>query len=223
MKGYIINTILVIAGSMTGILVGKRVNEEIKRAVFNALGLFTLFMGLKMAFSCRDIIPVVFCLVLGTFAGSLLRIEEFVSSSLENLSTRFSGNSTNLEGFIAATTLFCVGSMTIIGSIKDGLYNDAALIKTKSVMDGFASIILSSRYGISVIYSSVSVFLIQGFLTLFSNHLTVLSSSKMMEFIDGTGGIIVLGIALNLLSLKQIKTLNMLPSLLFIILYGLWF
>lgn len=222
MKGYLLNTLLVLSGSVVGIFIGKKINEDIKTSVFNALGLFTLFIGLKMTLSCTDIIPVVFCIVIGTFIGTALRIEEFTSSVLENLNGKISNGKTNLDGFIAATTLFCVGSMTIIGSIKDGLYNDATLIKTKSVMDGFASIILSSKYGISVIYSAMSVFIIQGGLTLFSKYLTPLSSTKMMAYIDGVGGIIVLGIAVNLLNIKTIKTLNMLPSLIIIILYGLW-
>lgn len=223
MKGYILNSIFVFVGSTIGLFLGKHINEKIKSCVFNALGLFTFYIGIKMASTCKDIIPVVFCIVLGTLFGSMLNIEENTSNLIEKLSRKISSKQSNIDGFIAATTLFCVGSMTIIGSIKDGLYDDVLLIKTKSVMDGFASIILSSKYGISVIYSVVSVFFIQGFITIFAKHLTILSSTQMMDFIDGVGGILVLGIAINLLNLKQIKTLNMLPSLIFIIVYGLIF
>jgi len=221
MKGYILNSIFVLVGSFIGLFLGRHINEKIKNSVFNALGLFTFFIGIKIALSCKDIIPVVFCIVLGTFLGSFFNIEENLSLFLEKLNKKISSSKGNIEGFITASTLFCVGSMTIIGSIKDGLYNDALLIKTKSVMDGFASIILSSKYGVSVVYSVASVFIIQGVLTMFSTQLTVLASNKMMEYIDGVGGILVLGIAFNLLNLKEIKTLNMLPSLIFIIMYGL--
>lgn len=222
MKGYIINTGFVILGTLGGLFIGKRISDELKGAIFNTLGLFTLFIGIKMALSCHDIIPTVFCLAIGTFIGTVIKMEEHVNLIFENLTEKYQSTVTNLEGFITATTLFCVGSMTIIGSIKDGLYNDATLIKTKSVMDGFASLILSAKYGTSVLFSALSVFIIQGLLTHFSTYLTFLSSTKMMGLIDGVGGIIVLGIGINLLGLKQIKTLNMLPALLLIVLYGLF-
>ncbi len=222
MKGYILNTILVIAGTITGLFIGKRIDERIKTAVFNALGLITLFVGFKMALSCKDIVPVVFSVVLGTFVGTMAKIEEGVTKLLVGLNERFSQGKASIEGFIAASILFCVGSMTIIGSIKDGLYGDSTLIKTKSVMDGFASVILASRYGMSVMYAAVTVFVIQGALTVFSGTLYFLASQKMMGFIDGVGGIMVLGIGLNLLNLKSLKTMNMLPSLIIVILYGLW-
>lgn len=221
MKGFIFNTIFVLIGGSAGLLLEKKIDERVKNTIFDALGLFTLYIGIKMAFSCKDAIPVVFSIVLGTFLGTLFSIEEKVTNFLDKINANFLKGKTNMEGFIVASTLFCIGSMTIIGSLKDGLYHDATLIKTKSIMDGFASLILSSKYGLSVLYSAASVFLIQGGLTLFSTKLTFLSSVKVMEYIDGTGGIIVVAIGLNLLNLKNIKTLNMLPSLLIVFLYSL--
>lgn len=222
MKGYILNTFFVLSGSVLGLFIGKKINNNVKDAVFNTLGILTLLIGIKMAISSQDVVALAFCVVLGTFLGTSINIEERITNVLNRLSSNYFNGKTNLEGFIVASTLFCVGSMTIIGSIKDGLYNDTLLIKTKSVMDGFAAIILTSKFGISVIFSALTVFIIQGAVTIFSQHLTTLASPKMMGFIDGIGGIIVIGIALNLLNLKHIKTLDMLPSLVFIVIYGLW-
>jgi uncharacterized membrane protein YqgA involved in biofilm formation len=220
MKGYLFNSILVAAGSFAGLLAGRRLHESTKDAVFTALGLVTLFVGLKMGLNGQDIIPIVFCLVLGTLTGSALRLEERVHDALNRLNESYLSGKYDAEGFITASTLFCVGSMTIIGSLKDGLSGDGTLIKTKSVMDGFAAILLASRYGPSVVFSAVTILAVQGGLTVLAKGLTFLTAPRMMNNIDGVGGIIVIAIGLNLLKLKSAKTLDMLPALVLIILYG---
>jgi len=222
MKGYVFNSLLVAGGSALGLVAGNKVGETTKETVFSVLGLVTLYVGIKMSLNGRDVIPMVFALVLGTFAGSFLMIEERLQNALNGLNESYLAGRYNIEGFLVASTLFCVGSMTIIGSLKDGLSNDGALIKTKSVMDGFASFILASRYGPSVAFSAVTVLLIQGALTVFSGSLSFLATERMMNNIDGVGGIIVMAIGLNLLKLKTIKTIDMLPGLALIVLYGLW-
>jgi len=222
MKGYVFNSLLVVAGSLLGLLAGKKIADDVKNAVFSALGLVTVFVGLSMGLNGSDTIPIVFAIVLGTFAGSVLQLEDRLHKQLNRLNSSYLAGNYDIDGFLMASTLFCVGSMTIIGSLKDGLYNDGTLIRTKSVMDGFASFILASRYGPSVAFSALSVLAIQGGLTLCSGSLTFLSTPWMMKNIDGVGGIIVLAIGINLLKLKTFKTLDMLPSLVLIIAYGLW-
>lgn len=223
MKGYLFNTLLVASGSMLGLAAGKKLRDDIKDAVFNVLGLITVFVGVRMTMSGADVIPVVFCLVLGTLVGSAFRLEDRVNRAIKGLNDFCFPTNGQTEGFVIASTLFCVGSMTIIGSLKDGLYNDGTLIRTKSIMDGFASFLLASRYGRSVAYSAVTVFVVQGALTLFSGSLTFLTAERMMQNIDGVGGVIVLAIGLNLLAVKKIKTIDMLPALILIVLYGVWF
>ncbi len=222
MRGFIINTLFVLGGSILGIIAGKKIKEDVKEIIFHTLGLITLFIGLKMTFASPNIIYVVISLVTGTIIGSYLKIEERIHEGLNILKEKYFASVRYVEGFIIASTLFCVGSMTIIGSIKDGLYNDMILIKTKSIMDGFASILLASQYGYSVIFSAFTVFIIQGLITVFSKYLTFLISSLMMGYIDAVGGFIILSIGLNLLKLKNIKTLNMLPSLVIVILLAKW-
>ncbi len=212
MKGYLLNTITVFLGSLCGLYIGKKINEATKTSVFNALGLITIFIGTKMALMGKDIIVIVLSVVLGALTGALIRLEENVGKAVDRLKVRYFPEDSNSQGFIIATTLFCVGSMTIIGSLKDGLYNDATLIQTKSVMDGFASIILTAKYGISVAFSAISVFIIQGTLTILSKYLPLLSE-RFLYNLDGVGGILILSIGLNLLNITFIKTLDLLPSL----------
>lgn len=222
MKGYLFNGLLVAVGSVLGLLAGKKIHDDVKENVFFVLGLVTAFVGIRMSLHGSDIIPMVFALVLGTFAGSIVKLEDRLHGTLNRLNDSYLSGKYDIEGFLVASTLFCVGSMTIIGSLKDGLYNDGMLIKTKSVMDGFASFILASRYGPSVGFSAITVLVVQGVLTIFSGGLTFLSTERMMNNIDGVGGIIVLAIGFNLLKIKTIKTIDMLPGLALIVLYGLW-
>ena len=222
MKGYVFNSLLVVGGSILGLFAGKKVTEQAKETVFSALGLVTLSVGIRMSLNGSDVIPIVFSLVLGTLAGSTLKLEELIHDALNGLNASYLAGRYDIQGFLMASTLFCVGSMTIIGSIKDGLHNDGLLIRTKSIMDGFASFILASRYGTSVAFSAISVLVIQGALTVFSGSLTFLTTPRVMNNIDGAGGIIVFAIGLNLLKVKTIKTIDMLPGLILIVLYGLW-
>jgi uncharacterized membrane protein YqgA involved in biofilm formation len=222
MKAYLFNSILVAGGSAAGLVAGRKIGENIKDAVFDVLGLVTAYVGLKMSFNGSDIIPIVFCLVLGSFMGNLIRLEDRVTHFLNRMNAAYFSGRYNTEGFLVASTLFCVGSMTIIGSLKDGLYNDGTIIETKSVMDCFAAMLLASRYGWSVTFSAFTVLVIQGALTVFSEYLTFLAPERMMNNIDGVGGIIVLAIGLNLLKIKRIRTVDMLPSLILIVMYGIW-
>lgn len=222
MKGYLFNALLVLGGSLLGLLAGKNIHDNVKESVFSVLGLVTVFVGIKLSLNGGDVIPIVFALVLGCFAGSAFRLEERLHGKLNRLNEAYLAGKYDIEGFLIASTLFCVGSMTIIGSLKDGLYGDGVLIRTKSVLDGFASFVLASRYGPSVAFAAITVFVVQGALTVFSGSLTFLATSSMMNNIDGVGGIIIFAIGLTILKLKSFKTIDMLPAILLIVLYGLW-
>ncbi len=221
MKGFLFNALLVAAGSILGLLVGKKIHSTVKDAVFNVLGLVTAFVGIKMSLNGGDIIPIVFSLVLGCFAGSMMKLEDRLHGQLNRLNESYLSGKYDIEGFLVASTLFCVGSMMIIGSLKDGLYNDSTLIKTKSILDGFAAFVFASRYGPSVLFSALTVLIVQGSLTAFSSALMFLATDRMMSNIDGVGGIIVFAIGLNLLKLKTIKTIDMLPAIVLIVLYAI--
>ncbi|TYB34354.1 MAG: DUF554 domain-containing protein [Flexistipes sinusarabici] len=213
--GTIVNTIAVTAGSLIGITFGSRIKTKTKDAVVKALGLAVLVLGMKMSFVNHDFLPGLVSLVLGTGLGEFLDIEMKLDKTGKYLQEKTGSNSgTFVLGFITATVLFCVGSMTIVGAIKDGLNNDPSVLYVKSLLDGISSIILASTLGIGVIFSAIFVFVYQGILSLLASKATFLLSEEVyVNGISLVGGIIILGIGLNMLELTKIKTANMLPAL----------
>lgn len=213
--GTIVNTIAVTAGSIIGITFGSRIKTKTKDAVVKALGLAVLVLGMKMSFVNHDFLPGLISIVLGTGLGEFFDIEMKLDKTGKYLQEKTGSNSsTFVLGFITATVLFCVGSMTIVGAIKDGLNNDPSVLYVKSLLDGISSIILASTLGIGVIFSAIFVFVYQGLLSLLASKATFLLSEEVyVNGISLVGGIIILGIGLNMLELTKIKTANMLPAL----------
>ncbi|MGC9125004.1 MAG: DUF554 domain-containing protein, partial [Caldisericaceae bacterium] len=136
---------------------------------------------------------------------------------MESIKNRISPNSPHfVEGFITATLVFCVGAMTVVGSIQEGLTGDATLLYTKSIMDGITSLTLASGLGIGVMLSAVSVLVIQGSLTLLGSHLQFLTRDIYINNLTGLGGVLIIAIGFELLSIKKMKVLNLLPSLVYL-------
>jgi hypothetical protein len=213
--GTIVNTIAVTAGSIIGVTFGNRIKTKTKNAIVKALGLAVLVLGMKMAFVDHNFLLGLISLVIGTGIGEFLDIEQKLDKIGQYLQKKTGNNSgTFVLGFISATVLFCVGSMTIVGAIKDGLNNDPSILYVKSLLDGISSIILASTLGIGVIFSAVFVFTYQGLLSLLASKASFLLSEEIyVNGISLVGGIIILGIGLNMFELTKIKTANMLPAL----------
>lgn len=213
--GTIVNTIAVTAGSIIGVTFGNRIKTKTKNAIVKALGLAVLVLGMKMAFVDHNFLLGLISLVIGTGIGEFLDIEQKLDKIGQYLQKKTGNNSgTFVLGFISATVLFCVGSMTIVGAIKDGLNNDPSILYVKSLLDGISSIILASTLGIGVIFSAVFVFTYQGLLSLLASKASFLLSEEIyVNGISLVGGIITLGIGLNMFELTKIKTANMLPAL----------
>ncbi|KAA0259024.1 DUF554 domain-containing protein [Deferribacter autotrophicus] len=212
--GTVVNTVAVAVGSIIGVTIGKRIKPEIKDAVMKALGLAVVVLGIKMAFEKHDFLLALIAIVIGTAVGEMINIELF----LENIGGYFQQKVKSESGnfvlaFVTASVLFCVGSMTIIGAIKDGLSNDPSVLYIKSLLDGVSSIILASTLGIGVFFSIVVILVYQGLLSLLAFKFTFLLNDMYVNGISVVGGIIILGIGLNMLGLTKIKTGNMLPSL----------
>jgi len=190
---------------------GKAISERFKKVLFQAVGLTTVGVGIKMTLDTSNFIIVLLALAFGAIVGEILDIEEKLSrvGKFSNDSTRFA------KGFVAATTLFLVGPMTIVGSIRAGLLNDGTLIYVKSVLDFISSIVLASLYGVGVLLTSVVVLLVQGGVVLLASQLSFLTKQTYLANFTGAGGLIVLAIGLRLLELKDIKVGNLLPALIF--------
>jgi len=188
---------------------GKAISERFKKVLFQAVGLTTVGVGIKMTLDTSNFIIVLLALALGAILGETLDIEEKLSrvGKFSKDSTRFA------KGFVAATTLFLVGPMTIVGSVRAGLLNDGTLIYVKSVLDFISSIVLASLYGVGVLLTSVVVLLVQGSMVLLASQLSFLTQQTYLANFTGAGGLIVLAIGLRLLEVRDIKVGNLLPAL----------
>lgn len=222
MIGTIVNAGAILAGGLIGLAGGGRIPERVKTIVMQALGLSTLVIGLQMALSARDVIPVVGSLVLGAVTGELLRIEDGLERLGGWLKKRArSDSSTFVTGFVTTSLLYCTGAMVIVGAIQDGTTGNHSTLFIKAMLDGVASIAFASTFGMGVLFSAVSVFVVQGFITLLSAKLAFLQHPAVLGPITSTGGLIIVAIAINLLSLARIRIGNLLPALLYAVLIAM--
>lgn len=226
MTGTIINTIAVIAGGSIGLCIKKGLPERIDQAVTYMLGLSTCVIGLNgMLGTMLTVDPssgrvsssgellLLGCLALGTLIGELLHIEERLEKAGDAVEKRL-GASHFSKGFISASVLFCVGAMTIMGSIQDGLGQGYTILLTKSSLDFIASIVLAASLGVGVPCSALTVLVYQGALTLLAGALKDVLAGALMDQICMVGYAIVLCIGINFFGVIKIKTANLLPALL---------
>lgn len=218
MIGTLVNAAAVIAGSLAGLLFNKKLPEKYVTPVFQAIGIFTLFLGLKMAFMTDHILLMVFSLVFGALTGTFLNIEKgmetlslYLQRKTKSRHERFS------EGLTTAFLLYCMGSMTILGAIEEGLGNPPNLLLTKSVMDGFSSVALASALGAGVLFSAIPLFLFQGGITLFAGFFEEYMTEMLINELSAVGGIMLIGLGFSILKIKKIQVLNLLPSLVYIL------
>jgi hypothetical protein len=218
MIGTLVNTGAVVVGSAVGLMAGARLPERIKVIVMQALGLAVVAIGLRMALEAQHTLLAISCLLLGGITGELLRIEQRLDSLADTLRQRLRSSSERfVEGFVTATLLYLTGAMTIVGSIQDGTVGDPSVLLIKSLLDGVASVALASSLGIGVMYSALPVLLVQGGITLLAGQLAFLSQPAVLDAINATGGLLILGIGINLLEIGRIHVGNLLPALLYAI------
>lgn len=225
MNGTLVNTLAVIVGSGIGLLLHKRFPEKIRQISFQGIGLCTVVIGLQMAFTIEgpeDMLMIIFSILIGGITGEAINIEYYFNRLGELVKKRIgSSNERFTEGLITAFLLFCVGSLTILGALEEGLRGDPSLLYTKSVLDGFGSAFLSSVYGVGVLVSAVPLFIYQGSLTWMASFLQDYVSDFVLDQVSATGGVMILGLGINLLEIKQIKISNLLPALLVVVIVSL--
>jgi hypothetical protein len=212
--GTLINAGAVIIGSLIGLTIHKRFPERIVAVAFQAIGVFTLFLGISMASKTGNFLVMVFSIVGGSIIGELLNIEKRVEGFSRFLKGAVrSGNDHFSEGFVTSFLLFCMGSMTILGAIEEGLGGRPNLLLAKSVLDGFSSIALSASLGVGVLFSALPLLVYQGGLTLFASSLHHALTPKLINEVTAVGGLLLIGLGVNILKIRQLSVLNMLPSL----------
>lgn len=222
MLGTIVNTVAVIAGGSLGLLLKKNMPERITKIYFQAVGLFTFAIGISMVWNIDRILIIVSSLVAGSIIGEWIDIEAGAEKLSEWLKKKFRiGNERFSEGLITSFLLFCMGSMTILGAIQEGLENNSDLLLTKSFMDGFSSLLLGSALGIGVVFSAIPLFVFQGGITLLAMWASNFFTPEIISGITAVGGIMLIGLGINLLDIKKLRIMNMLPSLVIVVIL-LW-
>ncbi len=220
MLGTLVNAGTVTAGTAIGRLVGGRLSEAMRRSIMDGLGLFTTVLGVSGALRGLEDAPlsrfvvVLVALVVGGLVGTALRVEDRIRSAGEWLRQRTgSRESSFADGFLTASVLFCVGPMTVLGSIEDGISGDARLLVIKSVLDGSAAVFLTAVHGLGVGASVLTILVVQGGLTLSAQAAGGLFTPDVLATLEAAGGLLILGIALKLLELRDVRVGNYLPAL----------
>jgi uncharacterized protein len=225
-NGTWINTITVIVGTTCGLLLNKHLPSQMQRIITQGVALITMFIGFQMASSLTQvktsrvdgIILGLIAIALGGVLGEWCQLEERLYSLGDLLKARFRGNGRFTDGFVASSLLFCVGPMALLGSLNNGLTGNNTILILKATMDGISAIALSSSFGIGVGFSAVIILLYQGSVSLIAGFLVQVlpnpANHPCLLLITGVGGLTILGLGLNLLTVTQIRVASLLPSLL---------
>ena len=216
--GTLLNVLLVILGGTIGIFTKKIISLHLQKKIFIVLGLFTIIIGVSMCFNFQNYVIVIISLILGSKFGNYFNLDLVIKNLTKNLKEKLKINSNNFtEGILTSFLLFCVGSMTIVGSIEEGLGNPQTILYTKSVMDGVSSVLLSSIFGVGVIFSVFPMIIFQGSITLLTFYFRDFIPNQLINDIESVGGILIIVMGLNILGFKRVNAINLLPSLIFVV------
>lgn len=217
LSGTLLNAATVLVGGLLGTFLGDRLPERLRENVIRAVGLFTLAMGTKFALDTSNLLYLLGSILIGGIVGSLVGIDARLGAFGDALQRRFAGPdraSTVSEGFVTATIVFCVGPITFLGAIQNGLSGNADLLTIKSVLDGFTSIALAATLGWGVLLSIVVILLYQGTLALGAATFASLLSELQLREMNAVGGLLILGVGLKLLAIRDVKVADFLPAIL---------
>ena len=214
--GTLANVAAVLLGGAIGLIVHDRMPKRMKTIVFQGLGLCTLVIGMSMALKMDNPLVVIFSVVLGGVTGEAMRLEDAFNRLADALKARVkSDNSLFTDGLVTAFLIFCIGPMTIMGALDEGLRSDPTLLYTKSMLDGFGSIALGATFGSGVLFSVIPLFIYQYGITLCAGAAQAVLTEAMITALTATGGVLILGIGANLLELARIRLSNLLPALVY--------
>lgn len=215
MIGVIANTITVLIGSLCGLLLSRGIPEKVSDTVMRAIGLCTLYIGISGALEGKNTLVLILSMAIGTMIGVWLDIDKHFTQAVEKIETKFrrgDGKVSLAEGFISASLLFCVGAMTIVGSLQAGLTGDNRMLFTKSILDLISSFLFASTLGIGVVASAGFVFVFQGAIVLAATWLAPLLSDAVIAEMTCAGSLLIVALGLNLIGVTKLKILNYLPA-----------
>ncbi len=214
--GTLINTATVLVGGSVGIAMGNKIPERVRIIVVQVIGMLTIGLGLSDLLKTHNMVFPLLGMVFGAVIGEVMRIEDRLEGLGEVIRKRFAKRQdpgSFISGFVTASLLFCIGPLTILGAIQDASGATPQLYIIKGTLDGFMSVIFGAIHGVGVLFSAVSVFIVQGTLTLFGTSLDSLLNDRMRIELFATGGLAVMAIGLNLLEIKKIRLGSLLPGL----------
>jgi len=210
----------VVVGSLLGLWLNNIFPEEMKDIIFQAIGLGTLVIGILMCLKIQDgyMLLFIFSLIIGGIIGQVIGLDDILLRLGDSLKESLNvGEGRFTEGLVTAFLLFCIGSMTILGAIEEGLTGKRELLLVKSTLDGITSVAFASTYGIGVLFSIIPMLLVQGGITLAAGRLERFFTPTILSQISVTGGALILAIGINMLELGKINIENLLPSLVVVV------
>jgi uncharacterized membrane protein YqgA involved in biofilm formation len=217
LSGTLLNAGTVLIGGLLGTFLGDRLPERLRENVIRGIGLFTLAMGMKFALDTGNLLYPLGSMLLGGIAGSLWGVDRRLDALGEALERRFARagrTGTVSEAFVTATIVFCVGPLTFLGSIQNGLTGDASLLTIKSVLDGFTAIALAAALGWGVLLTIAVILVYQGGLALGAAALAGALTDAQLREMNAVGGLLILGVGLKLLAIRDVKVADFLPAIL---------
>jgi len=215
LSGTLLNAATVLIGGLLGTALGDRLPATLRETVVRGVGLFTLAMGVKFAIDTSNLLFMLGAMLLGGIVGSLLGVDARLNRLGESLQRRFARGSTSTvaEGFVTAAIVFCVGPLTFLGSIQNGLSGDPSLLSVKSVLDGFTAIALAATLGWGVLLTIPLILIYQGGLALGASLFVGLLTDLQLREMSAVGGLLIIGVGLKLLSIRDVKVADFLPAI----------
>jgi len=215
LSGTLLNAATVLIGGCLGTILGDRLRQGLRENVVRGIGLFLLAMGVKFAIETTNLLYILGAILLGGIVGSLLGVDARLNQLGQTLQRRFARGSTSTvaEAFVTASVVFCVGPLTFLGSIQNGLSGDASLLVVKSTLDGFTAVALAATLGWGVLLTIPLILLYQGGLAIGASLFVGLLSDLQLREMSAVGGLLIIGVGLKLLSIRDVRVADFLPAI----------
>lgn len=216
--GALVNALAVVAGGLAGTFGGKLLPERIRTALITTMGLITIGIAVPGLIETSNLLIPILSMVIGTFLGELIDIDGALQKLSNALQSKFKGSSV-AEGFFTCSLVFAVGAVAVMGALDSGLKGDHNLLYAKALMDGTAAIAFAAALGLGVVFSSVTVFVVEGGIALLAGLVADLLSTSVINEISFVGSLLIVGISLNMMGATKLRILNMVPALVLPILF----
>ncbi|MDF2673105.1 MAG: hypothetical protein K0R09_1370 [Clostridiales bacterium] len=224
MLGTIVNALAIFTGSLGGYLITrllkKGIPERINDIIMKGLALCVLLIGISGALEYKQILLVIISIVIGGIIGEVIDIDKQIQRLGDKLEKGLKGKAGKVsQGFVTASLVYCIGAMAVMGSLESGLNGNHEILFAKSIIDGMTAVVFTTTLGIGVAFSAITVFLYQGTITIGAIYLKDLLTVAVVSDMSAIGGLLIIGIALNMMGLTKIKVANLLPAVFIPIVY----